>query len=140
MLGDEFVLSKSAEKQRISDYDLNPVETFDTSDTVSRVIGNLQETHSYEGFVEENNRTFSVTLRDILDVDNVITTKLSTIMSPVPRLNSGDSANFAAKLMFEHRIRSLPVYEKGKIQGKITSTSLTMAFVESSGFKFTIRK
>jgi len=133
-------MSNSEEKLRISDYALEPVHVFDASDTVSQLIGNLKETHSYEGFIEENNRTSSVMLRDILDVDNAVTTKLSTIMAPVPRLNAGDSANFAAKLMFEHRIRSLPVYEKGKIQGKITSMALTKAFVESSGSKFTIPK
>ncbi len=118
---------------RISDYPLEPVVTFDPSDTVSRLIGNLKETKSYEGFVEEKTRTSSVSMRDILDVDNVVTTKLSTIMSLVPRLNMGDSALFAAKLMFEHRIRSLPVYTNGKIQGKISSIAITKSFVESTG-------
>jgi predicted transcriptional regulator len=114
--------------------------TFDPSDTVSRLIGNLKETKSYEGFVEEKTRTSSVSMRDILDVDNVVTTKLSKIMSLVPRLNMGDSALFSAKLMFEHRIRSLPVYSNGKIQGKISSIAITKSFVESTGSHHSLKE
>ncbi|MDA4112024.1 MAG: CBS domain-containing protein [Thaumarchaeota archaeon] len=122
-----------------SDY-VEPVVTFDPSDPVSKLIGSLKESGNYEGFIEENGRTFSVAMRDLLDVENVVTTKLSTIMSPVPRLNLGDSVILAAKSMFEHRIRSLPVYSNGKLQGKITSISIAKSFVESTGFNYTLQK
>jgi len=115
---------------RVSDF-VEPVRMFDPSDTISHLIGILKSSNGYEGFVEETSRTSTITLREILDVENADKTKVSTLMLPVPRLNAGDSIIFAAKLMFENKLRALPVYENGKLQGKVTSPSIVKRMIES---------
>src|SRR5579862_1565574 len=132
-------LPRTIDSLRVSDF-VEPVSMFDPADTVSHLIGTLKSSRGYEGFVEENSRTCTITLREILGVENVDTTKLSALMLPVPRLNAGDSIIFAAKLMFENKLRALPVYENGKLQGKVTSPSIVKRMIESNPPKDTLPK
>ena len=91
------------------------------SDPISKVIGKMRESFSLEGFVEENDRTAIVTIRDVLNVKNITTTKLLNVMHYVPRLTPKSPVAEAAAIMFEHRIRSLPVYENSKFLGAVTA-------------------
>ena len=52
-------------------------------------------------------------------------------MSYIPRLNAGNIVSDAANLMFEHRIRSLPIYGNGKPIGKIESLPIIEKLVEA---------
>ena len=90
--------------------------------------------------MEENGKIDLVSIRDILDVESADTTNVSSIMHPVPHLNSGDSILYAASLMFRNRIRALPVYANHKLAGKITSASIIKKYVDSTGFKETLSK
>ena len=129
--------SHSIDSLRVSDF-VEPVSMFNASDSVSHLIGTLKISKGYEGFVEETSRTCTVTLREILDVESADTTKVSALMFPVPRLNAGDSIIFAAKLMFENKLRALPVYENGKLQGKVTSPSIVKRMIETTPPKVTL--
>ncbi|HXQ92453.1 MAG TPA: CBS domain-containing protein, partial [Nitrososphaerales archaeon] len=131
--------SHAIDSLRVSDF-VEPVSMFSPSDTVSHLIGTLKNSKGYEGFVEENSRTCTITLREILGVENADTTKVSALMLPVPRLNAGDSIVFAAKLMFENKLRALPVYENGKLQGKVTSPSIVKRLIEANPPKETLPK
>lgn len=123
---------KLNELQELSVTDLSsPIEMLDPEFLVARVIGFMQERGLSEAFVAENERTAIVTLRDILKVQNITSTRLSTIMSYVPRLNQNNNLADAASLMFEHRIRSLPIYENGRAVGKIESLPIIKKLVES---------
>ncbi len=67
---------------------ITKVEILAPSDLISRVIGRMRESISLEAFVEENDRTAIVTIRDVLNVKNITTTKLLNVMRYVPRLTS----------------------------------------------------
>ena len=131
--------SHSIDHLRVSDF-VEPVSMFNPSDSVSHLIGTLKSSKGYEGFVEETSRTSTITLREILDVESADSTKVSALMLPVPRLNTGDSIIFAAKLMFENKLRALPVYENGKLQGKVTSPSIISRMMELNPPKDTLPK
>jgi CBS domain-containing protein len=132
-------LSNSFSTHSVSDF-IEPLETFDPSDSVSSLVGRLKETRAYEGFMEESGKTSMVSIRDILAVENVATTKVSNIMHAVPSLNSDDSITYAARLMFQSGIRSLPVYTKDKLEGKVTSTSLAKNSADSNSSKVALSK
>jgi predicted transcriptional regulator len=111
---------------------VEPIVFFDASDPVSHLIGNLKESKSYEVFVEDKSRTASVSFRELLNVENIASTKLASIVLPVPRIEVTDSILYIARLMFEHKIRALPVYKNEKVLGKITSRSIIKSILEST--------
>ncbi len=117
-----------------------PAATIGSSDSVSKLIGTLKTSRGYEAFVEENEKTSIVTFRELLDVESPVTTQVSKIMLAVPRLNGGDSVLYAARLMFENKLRALPVFKGGKFEGKITSTAIVKRMVELKLLDGSVRK
>jgi CBS domain-containing protein len=107
------------------------IETLRPELPIAKVIGFIRERKLFEAFVEERERTGIVTLRDLLTVQNITTTRLSTITSYIPRLNPNNNVGDAATLMFEHRIRSLPIYRGGKPIGKIDSASIIENLIDT---------
>lgn len=122
-------LSVHFESLSVSDF-VEPATTVSSYESVSKLIGALKKSKAFEAFVEDNDRTSIVTFRELLDAEDIVATKVSKVMLAVPRLNSGDSVLYAARLMFENKIRALPVFEKGKLVGKITSPAITRRMKE----------
>jgi CBS domain-containing protein len=121
-----------SELKRLSVTELSsPIELLDSDSPVSKATGLMRDRRLSECYVGEKERTAIVTLRNVLKVQNFASTKLSTIMSYIPRLNENYSVADAASMMFEHRIRSLPIYRNGKPIGKIDSHSIIERLVES---------
>src|SRR5208283_124060 len=104
---------------------------FAPNDKVSVVIGFLKETNSYDALVEEGDRTCIVSIRDLIGLSS-LDTKLSTVMRQVPRLNQNNTTSDAATLMFEHRARSMPIYQGKKLIGQVTSPSIVSRLVDTS--------
>jgi CBS domain-containing membrane protein len=101
------------------------------SDSTSKVVGEMMNSNLNESFIEEPERTAVVTMRDVLNVRNITTTKVSTLMYYIPRLNQYNTIGDAATLMFEHRIRSLPIYQGSKLKGQITARSIVKKLLDS---------
>jgi CBS domain-containing protein len=116
--------------QSVADF-LTNTETFDPRVSVAKVIGFMRERKLTEAFVEEEERTGIITLRDLLGVESITSTKASSVMSYVPRLNPNNNVGDAATLMFEYRIRSLPIYNKRKFLGKIDAQALIDKVIDS---------
>jgi CBS domain-containing protein len=123
----------------VSDF-VEPATTVDSTESVSKLIGSLKISKGYEAFVEENERTSTVTFREMLEVENASTTKVSKIMLAVPRLNDGDSILYAARLMFENKLRSLPVFKGGSFEGKITSQTIVKRMQELKMLSGAVKK
>ncbi|MDG6905864.1 MAG: CBS domain-containing protein [Nitrososphaerota archaeon] len=111
---------------------IEPTNTFNSADPITRVIGNLLDSNEYDAIIEDGEKVSVVSIRDFLNVGNIITEKLTRIMKQVPRLSPSDSISIAARVMFEHKLRSLPVYDGKKLLGKIPSSSLAKALLESN--------
>jgi CBS domain-containing protein len=109
-----------------------PVTTFSSADPITRVIGYLKDSDEYDAIVEDGDKVSIVSVRDLLNVENITTEKLTKIKRQVPKLRGSDAISTAAKLMFEYRLRSLPVFDGKKMLGKITRASIAKALVESN--------
>ncbi len=103
---------------------------FAPADRVSALIGYLKENRSYDTFVEEEDSSFIVTMRDLLDVQD-LETRLSTVMHKVPRLNAGNTVGDAAGLMFEYRARSMPVYREKRFIGRIEAAEIIKKLLDT---------
>ena len=103
-----------------------------SSDPISRVIGKMRESPSLEAFVEDGDRTAIVTVRDVLNVKNITTTKLLNVMHFLPRLSPKSPVSEAASFMFENRIRSLPVYDGAEFVGIVTARGFVEQLMKDS--------
>jgi len=99
--------------------------TVSPTESVSRAIGLLRGSNAYEVFLAERNEFKGlVTVRDILKVSNITSARISSLMSRVPQLSGDDTVSKAARIMTDHRIRAIPVLDKGRIIGQLTATSI----------------
>lgn len=109
---------------------LTEARMFAPTDKASTLIGYLKEEKAYDAFVEQGEETYMVTLKDLLEVQD-LETRLSALMHRVPRLNPGNTAGDAATLMFQYRTRSMPVYRGGRFAGQIAAATIIEKMLES---------
>ena len=100
------------------------------SEPVSNAIGFLRKSSEYQVMIDDGARTGIVSIRDILNCQNITTTKLAALMKYVPRLSRNNTVGDAATIMFDHRIRSLPIFENGELTGQITSKSIISKMID----------
>jgi CBS domain-containing protein len=99
----------------------------DLDTTISKVIGLLREWNTYQVFIQREDKVGTVSVRDILKVDNITTQKIESIITYVPKLAPSDRVERAADIMEKYRIRALPIVENRKITGQITAQSIVKA-------------
>jgi CBS domain-containing protein len=132
-------LSTKIESLSVSEF-VEPATIVQSTEKISKLIGSLKTSKGYEAFVDENDKTSIVSFREMLDVENALNTQISNIMLAVPRLNEGDSVLYAARLMFENKLRSLPVFSQGRFEGKMTSLALIKRMQELKMLNGSVRK
>ena len=115
----------------VTQFSLTPATTLEPSDSIAKGIGRVRESNLHEVLVDEGDRTAIVTLRDILNAKNITTTRISHVMKYVPRLGVTSTVGDAASIMFEYRIRSLPVYESGELKGVISSEEIVRRVMQT---------
>ena len=95
------------------------------TDQLHRAIGLLKRTKSYEIFVAEDGEVKGLlTIRDVLRAKNIASSRISSLLTQVPHLSRDDTVSTAARIMTDHRVRSAPVLEDGKLIGQITASSI----------------
>lgn len=94
------------------------------SELVSKAIGLMKSSNSYEVFAQIGNRVGTVTIRDILRVKNPANTKVETILNFIPGLSPEMGLFKAARLMADYRLRALPVIRNNEVIGKIDVKSI----------------
>ncbi len=109
---------------------LSEAEIFPSSEPVSKVIGYLSESKLKEALVDNGDATCIVSVRDLLNVTNLIT-RISTVMHQLPRLGPNNTVSDAATLMHEFRTHSMPIYKQKKLLGQITSPSIVAKLLDS---------
>ena len=124
---------------RVSDF-LEPVTAFSSSEPITRIVGYLRESREHEAIIQDGDRAAVVSVRDLLQVENIASEKITRIMKQVPKIALKDSLANAAKVMLEYRIRSLPVYDGEKLVGKITSQSIAKSVITDSNAKEAIAR
>ena len=95
------------------------------AEEVHRAIGLLKRTRNYEIFIVEHGEVKGLlTIRDVLRAKNVAGSRTSSLLTRTPHLSKNDTLSAATKIMTDHRVRSVPVLENGKLIGQITASSI----------------
>src|SRR5919107_2402157 len=92
---------------------------------ISKVIGTLSERHLYESFTVFDKKIYVINIRDLLNIKDIYSRKISTIAKISPVLYIDSKIANAAHIMNYYRLRSLPIIEKDKnIIGQINAKSV----------------
>jgi CBS domain-containing protein len=98
---------------------------------ISKVIGTLTERNLYESFTVFDKRIFVINIRDLLNIKDIYSRKISTIAKISPVLYTDSKIANAAHIMNYYRLRSLPIVEKDKkIIGQINAKSIIQRIYE----------
>jgi CBS domain-containing protein len=96
-----------------------------STEHIHKAIGLMRRTKSYELFVMEQDEVKGLlTIRDVLRAKSVAGSRISSLLTQTPHLSRNDSVSDAARIMMDHRVRSVPVLESGKLIGQVTASSI----------------
>jgi CBS domain-containing protein/ribosome-associated translation inhibitor RaiA len=88
---------------------------------LSKIINTLNETNSYDVFIELSGKIGALTIRDIIGIKDIKTTRPSLVGKIIPELNRDSVIGEAARIMSHYRMRTLPVVHNGKIEGQVSA-------------------
>jgi CBS domain-containing protein/ribosome-associated translation inhibitor RaiA len=88
---------------------------------LSKIISTLNETNSYDVFIELSGKIGALTIRDIIGVKDITTTRPSLVGKIIPELNRDSVISEAARIMSHYRMRTLPIVHNGRIEGQVSA-------------------
>jgi len=107
--------------------------------TISKIVGTLKDLDAYEAFIVEKDRVGMVTMRDILRVSQLESTKTSTIVNYPTKLAPTTSLGQAARIMTDYRLRALPIVENGEVAGTVTAKRILEFLSEKAPLNFQVK-
>jgi CBS domain-containing protein len=107
----------------ISDLIVEPT-TVNPLETLAKTISLMKKLEVCEVFVKFDGKVKLLTTRKILSHSYMPEMKVESIAENIPSLKINDTVGEAGRLMSEYRVRSLPVIDKGKLVGALTSEAL----------------
>lgn len=107
--------------------------------TISKIVGTLKDLDAYEAFMVEKDRVGMVTMRDILRVSQLESTKTSTIVNYPTKLAPTTSLGQAARIMTDYRLRALPIVEDGEVAGTVTAKRILELLSEKAPLNFQVK-
>ena len=88
---------------------------------LSKIISTLNETNSYDVFIQLSGKIGALTIRDIIGIKDIITTRPSLVGKIIPELNRDSVISEAARIMSHYRMRTLPIVHNGRIEGQVSA-------------------
>ena len=129
---------------------MEPLLIIEEDTAISKVIGLLIENNVYEVFLRVGDSSSasvaSITVRDVLPVRDITSTKPSVLGKIIPGLSIDSTIGYAARIMSHYRLRALPILQKSNerntkrgrdIIGQITARSIVRAIYETGVVKTT---
>jgi CBS domain-containing protein len=112
------------EVQKISvEKALHPPTIIEPSFSISKVIGMMSETDSYDVYCMKDGEVLTTNAREMLDVRDISTMKASSLLHRIRSLSKSDTIEKAATAMSHYRMRSFPVVNN-QIIGVVTAKSI----------------
>jgi CBS domain-containing protein len=102
---------------------LHPPTIIEPSFSISKVIGMMSETDSYDVYCMKDGEVLTTNAREMLDVRDISTTKASSLLHRIRSLSKNDTIEKAATAMSHYRMRSFPVVNN-QILGVVTAKSI----------------
>jgi len=98
-----------------------PKVTADGNSSLSQIIGILIDRNANDIFIPLSGKVAAITLRDILGIRNITSSKPPTLGKIIPTLNCDSKVAEAVRLLSLYRLRALPIMEKNEILGQISA-------------------
>ena len=99
---------KSFQRQSIAAI-LEERPLFEEDEQIAKAVGHLRESGNYEVFLAQGRHYSSVTVRDLMYASDPANTKLGALAYLVPDMPRDGTIADAARLMYDHRLRALPI-------------------------------
>ena len=100
---------------------LEPITIIEPTSSVSKVINQLSKNDSYDAFCLNGKSVQTINVRSLLLGKDIVDMKVSAFLETIPALTIRDNIQKAANIMSHYRIRTVPIVEKRKIIGGVTS-------------------
>jgi CBS domain-containing protein len=91
--------------------------TIDASDSISKTIGVLVNSDSYEVFCMDGKDVLTISARELLGVKDIENMKIKPLLRKIQPLTRNDTVEKAAAILSHYRMRSVPVVEGNEIVG-----------------------
>ena len=111
---------------------LHPPTIIDPSFSISKVIGMMSETDSYDVYCVKDGEVLTTNAREMLDIRDISTTKSSSLLHRIRTLSKSDTIEKAATAMAHYRMRSFPVIDKKEIIGVVTAKNIVNLLVKQN--------
>ena len=89
----------------------------DSSYTVSKVVGVLVNSNSYDVFCMDGKDVLTISARDLLSAKDVENMKVKPLLRKIQALTKNDTVEKAAAILSHYRMRSVPVVDENQIIG-----------------------
>ena len=103
---------------------LKKATIIDSSDSVSKTIGTLVNSDSYEVFCTDGKNVLTISARELLGVKDVENMKIKTLLRKIQPLTKKDTVEKAAAILSHYRMRSVPVVEGNEIVGAVNGKDI----------------
>ena len=100
---------------------IEPKVIADANSSLSQIIGVLVDSNANDIFLPLSGKVAAITIRDILGIRNITSSKPPTVGKIIPTLNSDSKTAEAIRLMSLYRLRALPIMEKNEVVGQISA-------------------
>lgn len=100
---------------------IEPKVIADANSSLSQIIGVLVDSNANDIFLPLSGKVAAITIRDILGIRNITSSKPPTVGKIIPTLNSDSNTAEAIRLMSLYRLRALPIMEKNEVIGQISA-------------------
>ena len=119
-------ISKALEelKRRSIDAFISSLAVPPSESNLSKVVAFLRERGVYEVFLPEGNRCGMISVREVLKLGGMESTKLATVTLHVPVISEHTTVEQAARLMYDHRISAVPVSDGRGMIGQVNRLDL----------------
>lgn len=112
-----------AHLKEVRDFKVNKIlkkaTIIDSSHAISKVIGVLVNSDSYDAFCMDGKDVLTISARDLLSAKNIENMKVKPLLRKIQPLTKGDTVEKAAAILSHYRMRSVPIVEGNQIIGVV---------------------
>lgn len=110
-----------AHLKEVRDFKVNKIlkkaTIIDSSHTVSKVVGVLVNSNSYDAFCMDGKDVLTISTRDLLSAKDVENMKIRPLLRKIQPLTASDTVEKAAAILSHYRMRHVPIVDKNQIIG-----------------------
>jgi CBS domain-containing protein len=117
----------------------SPPVTVPPTYPISKIVGALKDLDAYEAFIVEKDKVGMITMRDILRVSHLESTKTPTLVKYPTKLSPTTSLGYAARILTDYRLRALPVTDGKEVTGAVTANSILKFMSEKGSLNFQLK-